>query len=81
MNNEELVASFGFTSSATLIKLTLFSMLYGPVEFVIALLFHSLSRKFEYQADEFATKLNFDLTTALVAIHKENKSNLNPDPL
>ena len=81
LNNDELSQSFGFSTSATLISFTLFSLLYEPVEHIMSLVLNYMSRCYEYQADEYATKLGFDLTSALVAIHKKNASNLNPDHL
>ena len=40
-----------------------------------------ITRKCEFQADEFAKIHNYSeqLISGLVKIHKENKSNLNPD--
>lgn len=40
-----------------------------------------LTRKCEFQADAFAKTHNYseELVSGLVKIHKENKSNLNPD--
>merc|ERR1712137_503584 len=81
LNNDELCRSFGFNTTATIISFTLFSSLYGPIEHVLSLALNYLSRCYEYQADEYATELGFDLTSGLVAIHKKNHSNLNPDPL
>jgi len=81
LNHEQLCQSFGFDSASVFISLTLFGMLYEPVDHFMSLALHALSRHFEYQADEYATRLGFDLTSGLVAIHKKNASNLNPDPL
>jgi len=81
LNYEELYTSFGFTSHSTLISLMLFSMLNEPIDHILSLAMHALSRHYEYQADEYATELGYDLTSGLVAIHKKNASNLNPDSL
>lgn len=81
LNHEELSLAFGFTVPSTLISFTLFSMLYEPIDHAMSLVMHYISRRFEYQADEYACILGFDLTDGLVAIHKKNASNLNPDPL
>jgi len=80
MNNNDLYASFGFDSRPILIGLTLFSQLFETLDSPMSLFMNSISRRFEYQADEFATNMGFDLTAGLVAIHKKNASNLNPDP-
>jgi STE24 endopeptidase len=43
----------------------------------------SLSRKYEYEADDYAASVANadDLIAALVALYKENASTLTPDPL
>ena len=55
--------------------------MFGPIGKVIGLCMNIVSRKFEYEADEFATNMGFDLTVPLTKIHTDNASNLNPDPL
>ena len=42
-----------------------------------------MSRKFEYQADNFSCELGYgeELKSALTKLSKENKSDLDPDPL
>jgi len=84
MNNDEMFASFGFdTKQPVIIGLILFSNIIGPVEHVINFGQQYLTRKFEYEADRFAVEQGRgdDLGAALVKISKENKSNMNPDPL
>ena len=43
----------------------------------------ALSRKFEYQADNFAKNLGYKkfLKSGLIKINVENLGNMNPDPL
>jgi len=80
LSNVDLYRSFGFSTSPALIGLTLFSYVYGPVEHVFSFLMHALSRHFEYQADEYAVKLGYDLTEALAKLSSSNLSSLIIDP-
>lgn len=59
-----------------------FSLLFTPINFILGLVMNSLSRKFEYQADEFAGKYYSarDLKTALKKLSADNLSNLHPHP-
>jgi len=79
--NVELYRSFGFYTEPALIGLTLFSYIYGPVEHVFSFCMHMLSRHFEYQADEYAVKLGYDLTEPLAKLSTSNKSSVIIDPL
>jgi len=80
LSNIELYRSFGFYTQPAFIGLTLFSYIFGPVEHVMSFLMHALSRHFEYQADEYAVKLGYDLTEALAKLSNSNKSSLIIDP-
>mmetsp|Transcript_5895 Transcript_5895/g.17717 ORF Transcript_5895/g.17717 Transcript_5895/m.17717 type:complete len:455 (+) Transcript_5895:137-1501(+) len=81
--NTGLFTSFGFQDTPYLIGLLLFSEIYSPVESVIGFGMNWLSRKFEYEADDFAKSMKFEkeLAEALVVLNDENLSNMNPDPL
>lgn len=59
-----------------------FSILYSPISMVLGILMNILSRKFEYQADRFATKhgLGKYLQYALIKLSKNSLSNINPHP-
>jgi len=60
-----------------------FWILYTPISIVFGLLWNILSRRNEYQADEFAGQ-NHDskkLKNALVKLSRNNLSNLRPHPL
>ena len=83
LHNDDLFQSFGFhDSKPVFVGLTLFNYVYQPVEHVFSFLMHLLSRRNEYQADKFAVDLDQGekLKEALIAIHKENLSNMVPDP-
>jgi len=64
------------------IALVTFSILYTPVSEISSIIFNLFSRKFEYEADEYADK-SFDgkyLIQALKALTKDSLSNLTPHP-
>lgn len=90
---EPLFRAFGFATSGagsdsrlpTLIGLLLASYICSPLSHVLGFAFNALSRRFEFQADEFAARLrpNFapSLRAGLIKLQKENKGAYNPDPL
>ena len=61
----------------------LFIMVSGIYTFFITPLSSWVSRKYEFEADEFASRyaLPQDLIDALVLLYRENASTLTPDPL
>lgn len=62
-----LYHAFGFVDTyPVIIGMTLFSILYSPVEHVLSLAMNFLSRHYEYQADAFSTKLGYNLGPALI---------------
>jgi STE24 endopeptidase len=63
--------------------LIFFGMLYSPIEMILSLLMNKISRKNEYQADEFAAKTiddHNDMINALKKLSEHNLSNLTPHP-
>ena len=64
------------------IGLITFSILFTPISEISSLIFNLFSRKFEYEADEFAKK-TYDgkyLIEALKVLSKDSLSNLTPHP-
>lgn len=60
-----------------------FMILFSPISMILWIFWNILSRKNEYEADEFSVK-NYskkDLENALIKLSKNNLSNLNPHPL
>ena len=60
-----------------------FGLLYTPVEMVLSVALHILSRRNEYEADRFATQTTGEpgsLVEALKKLHSDNLSNLTPHP-
>jgi STE24 endopeptidase len=82
IHTRDIYSSFGFTTMPTMIGLTLFQLLYSPVEHVLGFLMNLLSRKFEFQADAFAKDLGYKdlLRQGLIKLQTENLSDMNPDP-
>ena len=78
------VETFGFTSEGYAPAFLIFSILAGTITFWLTPLSSFWSRKYEYQADEFAAKAIKDhrpMVSALRKLNKENLSNLTPHPL
>ena len=74
--------ALGISNHSFHIGLIVFSILYTPISEIFSLIFNLFSRKFEYQADEYAKK-TFDgkyLIEALKTLSKDSLSNLTPHP-
>ena len=82
MYTRDVYLSFGFNTTPTIIGLTLFELLYSPVEHVLGFLMNLLSRRFEFQADAFATRIGHadPLRSGLIKLQTENLGDMNPDP-
>jgi STE24 endopeptidase len=79
---EPLFRAFGLAPSSHA-ALVLFSLLSGPFTFYLAPLMHLLSRRHEYEADQFAVKMLEDrraMEEALLNLTAKNLSNLTPHP-
>ena len=82
INNASLYASFGFTDVRPIvIGFLLFSDALSPMDSVIKLLLNILSRRFEFEADDFAKRLGFrtELAASLIKIHAQNLSTMDAD--
>ena len=74
--------ALGIQSHSFHIGLITFSILYTPISEIFSLIFNVFSRKFEYQADQYA-KETFNskyLIEALKVLSKDSLSNLTPHP-
>ncbi|KAM0795486.1 putative CAAX prenyl protease [Usnea florida] len=82
INNRSLYQSFGFHKDfPIIIGFILFSDALAPMDTVVKLLMNILSRKFEFQADDFAVKLGYskDLASSLIKLQIQNLSTMNAD--
>jgi STE24 endopeptidase len=83
-NSPEMYKTFGFQSQSNHAALLIFVLVAGPVSYFFNPFFNMLSRRYEYQADNFAISAagHYEpLATALAALSKNSLSNLNPHPL
>lgn len=83
VGNVTLSQALGVETASFHIALIAIGILYVPISEITSLLMNALSRKFEYQADDYA-KENFNpnaLISALKKLSKNSLSNLTPHPL
>ena len=83
MRSDWFYASLGVETASTHTALILFMMVMPVFTYFISPLFSAMSRKHEFEADEFAHS-NSDykaLISALVNMYRDNASTLTPDPL
>ena len=83
MRSEWFYSSLGVETASTHVALLLFMMIMPAFTYFISPLFSAMSRKHEFEADEFAHS-NSDykaLISALVNMYRDNASTLTPDPL
>lgn len=82
VNRPELSSAIGVTSASFHAALLAFGLLYSPISEITGLLMNLLSRKFEFEADDFAknTFAAQPLITSLKKLSKNNLSNLTPHP-
>ena len=64
-----------------IIGFILFSDALAPMDAIVKLLMNVLSRKFEFEADEFATNLGFqqELARSLIKLQVQNLSTMDAD--
>lgn len=82
LHNSSLYTSFGFTTSQpTLIGFMLFNHIFQPFECISQFGLNLLSRKHEYEADQFAKERGYsdDLARALIKLLSENLSTMDAD--
>ena len=81
---EWFAGAFGFSSGGIAPVLLLFGLLAGAVMFWLSPLTHSLSRRYEYEADAYAKEVvgaAAPLLGALRKLNEKNLSNLTPHPV
>ena len=82
-DNTAFLAGHGVHTVTNYMSLTLFSMVAGVYTFLLTPVFSWASRKYEYEADHFASEnaKASKLISALVKMYKDNASTLTPDPI
>lgn len=84
INNEQLFAAFSMSEVSVYASLVFFGFLYAPVSLLLSTIFNAISRKHEFEADEYAarsTQQPHYLMESLKILSKSNLSNLTPHPL
>lgn len=82
INNKSLYADFGFVKDhPIIIGFILFSDALAPMDTIIKLLMNIMSRRFEFQADEFARNLGYkaELASSLIKLQVQNLSTMDAD--
>lgn len=80
---EALFDAFFMEEMSVYAGLLFFGLLYSPVETILGIVMQLLSRKHEYEADEFAAKTireKEEMVNVLKKLSKDNLSNLTPHP-
>jgi len=76
-------SGLGVTSPSPAMALVLFMFVLPPFTFLLQPLGAMLSRKHEFEADQYASQYASarDLVSALIKLYRDNASTLTPDPL
>ena len=82
LNSEGLYDAFFMEQMSVYAGLIFFGMLYAPIDMIVSVFMQILSRKYEFEADEFAstTFKEEPMIEALKKLSKDNLSNLTPHP-
>jgi STE24 endopeptidase len=82
IDNPALSKALGGSGANIRLGMLAFGILYTPVSVILGILMNMLSRKYEFEADEFATATynGNALQNALKKLSVDNLSNLNPHP-
>ncbi len=84
LGNEGLSSAFSMKYTSIYSSLIFFGFLYSPVSLFISIFFNFLSRKHEFEADQYAsetTGTSSALIESLKILSQANLSNLTPHPL
>ena len=83
LQSDELAQALGGTKASFHLNALAFSILYSPISLILDIATNVLSRRFEYQADEFASSHGYgsQLISGLKKLSATSLSNLMPHPL
>lgn len=82
LNSSGLYNAFYMQQASVYVGLIFFGMLYAPIDMIVSIFMQLLSRKYEFEADAFAstTYKKEPMIQALKKLSKDNLSNLTPHP-
>ncbi|EFA74575.1 CAAX prenyl protease [Heterostelium album PN500] len=80
VNDIQLFNDFGFQNTYTFVGLLLFSQIYSPLDQIFSFISNVFSRAYEYQADDYALGMGYDLTDGLVKLNIKDSASLIIDP-
>lgn len=82
LNTPGLYEAFYMEQMSVYAGLIFFGMLYAPIDMIVSVFMQVLSRKYEFEADSFAstTYQREPMINALKKLSKDNLSNLTPHP-
>ena len=82
-DSEILSKALGAEEKSFALNMIAFALLYSPISFVLSLITNQISRKNEYQADNFAKEYGLaeHLISGLKKLTAKNLSNLTPHPM
>lgn len=83
LKSDDLAIALGGNAANFHLNILAFGILYSPISTLIDLITNQLSRKFEYQADQYAKDNNFgnQLISGLKKLSATSLSNLTPHPI
>ncbi len=84
LDNSDLSKAFSMTETTIYSSLVFFGFLYTPINLLISIIFNFLSRRNEFEADNYAVRTTGSpefLITSLKKLSKANLSNLTPHPV
>ncbi len=84
INNRDLFDAFRMSHTSIYASLFFFAFLYGPIDMIVSIIGNWLSRRFEYEADNYAVRTYGKpgaMAAALKKLSVDNLSNLTPHPL
>ncbi|MEI6556466.1 MAG: M48 family metallopeptidase [Paludibacter sp.] len=83
LQSDDLARALGGSKASFHLNALAFSILYSPISLILDIATNVLSRRFEYQADEFASSHGYgsQLVSGLKKLSATSLSNLMPHPL
>ena len=84
MENQSLFEAFSMKITSIYASIVFFGLLFTPIELIISPVMHFISRRNEYQADQWAvetTTSKNNLISGLKKLAVENLANLSPHPM